>query len=240
MLWSHVCRNYKAINFVETLYPYEVVFQGLVNPDLPLRLRTAFCKLMLAVHVDREPQVRCLRRCLLVLPVHTLLATSRWLCCVLVAQKLLQLPNNTRIWNDIHLGSPSPVRAVASSPTHRFDDIKNFISEYFAKRAKCLRAWELEQNVFTLQVLALCKFLVAAGFYSSFDDLKQLVLSLVEMLNGTTDETVDADSRVVASALVAPTPDVQADCTPGVGTAHADRYVLTEWTKPVMEAKVWM
>jgi hypothetical protein len=51
-------RNYKAINLIEKLYPYDAVFSGLVSTDLPYPLRSAFCKLMLAVHVNREPQVR--------------------------------------------------------------------------------------------------------------------------------------------------------------------------------------
>merc|ERR1719181_595477 len=58
-LLAEICfeRNYKGIFQVEALYSYETVLACVANKDLPFELRSRFCRLLLCLHIDREPQV---------------------------------------------------------------------------------------------------------------------------------------------------------------------------------------
>jgi len=58
-MFAEICydRNYKGIYQIEALYQYEVVLACMASQDLDFRLRTRFTRLLLTLHIDREPQV---------------------------------------------------------------------------------------------------------------------------------------------------------------------------------------
>ena len=134
----------------------QVVFTGLTSGELPLPFRSAFCKVMLAVHVNREPQVGRVSDGLhrgALAGGQSRVCTPWLLCNAVVLQKLLQLPNNTRVWADARSELPT----APETGDNTFSQLKVFIIEHFTSCGGHQRSWEPELNYFTLQVLALCK-----------------------------------------------------------------------------------
>ncbi len=48
-------RNYKGINELEPIFPIEIVYNCMNNPEYEPRLRAGFAKVFLYLHVDRSP-----------------------------------------------------------------------------------------------------------------------------------------------------------------------------------------
>ncbi len=76
---------------------------------------------------------------------------------VSLSQKLLQLPNNTRVWADAR----SELPMFPDVGDNKFAKLKVFIINHFKSCGGSQRSWEPELNHFTLQVLALCKYVVS-------------------------------------------------------------------------------
>lgn len=188
-LFSEICydRNYKGIFSVESLYKFDTVLACMRAKTLPFEIRAHCTKMLLCVHVDREPQ------------------------CI------AQLPNYTRTQCHTTPGADMP------SEGRDFQDVKQFILEYFDEMGGSARAWDEHKNQMTLHVLDIVHFLVSAGFYSNLSDMAALVNPLVHNLDGTNDQTFDAD-------------DQRTVCD----SENQLRYHQREGTVEIMEAKLKM
>jgi len=188
-LFAEICfaRNYKGIYQIEALYQYEVVLACMASKDLPPELRARFTRLLLTLHIDREPQV------------------------------VVQVPNFTRT----NTNTTPQMGFVDGEGARDFRDIKAFVVKYFDEMMPCSRAWEMDKNQMSLNVLEVALFLTQAGFYTQAKDVRTLVNPLISCMDGTLDLTYPAE-------------DMRPD------PKNILRYEQTEGTVPIMEAKVKM
>jgi len=162
-LLSDLClqRNYVAINFLKTVYTYDLCFSTISDETLTWELRTAFAKLLNTLWLDKNPY------------------------------QPLNVPQYLVSWDDITPEKCAEITSSDLDEVHakRFDSLKEYLRNYYTQLAKegCNKIYEEERNKFTSVMLELSINMVRFGLYKSVDRLKELTRPLLIVLNGMKD-----------------------------------------------------
>ncbi|XP_076840863.1 inositol 1,4,5-trisphosphate-gated calcium channel ITPR2 isoform X1 [Brachyhypopomus gauderio] len=160
-LFAKMCldRQYLAINQISTHMPVELILRCMCDEYLPFNIRASFCRLMLHMHVDRDPQEA-------VVPVRF-----------------------ARLWNEIPSRVTVKeyeyeFRDLSREEMKRkFTNTMEFVDDYLKEVVNQHSPFgDEEKNELTLEVINLARNLVYFGFYS-FHELLGLTRTLLAILD---------------------------------------------------------
>uniref|UniRef100_A0A3Q0QQ57 Inositol 1,4,5-trisphosphate receptor n=1 Tax=Amphilophus citrinellus TaxID=61819 RepID=A0A3Q0QQ57_AMPCI len=160
-LFAKMCldRQYLAINQISNQLPVDLILRCMYDDCLPYDLRASFCRLMLHMHVDRDPQES-------VVPVR-------------YARLWTEIPYTITI-DEFEYESTDSSREEMKrkfAPTMEFVEeyLRDVVSQPFPFADK-------DKNELTLVVVNLARNLVYFGFYS-FSELLRLTRNLLSILD---------------------------------------------------------
>ncbi|CAF1314468.1 unnamed protein product [Adineta steineri] len=166
-LFSHMCfdRQYLAIDNLTLELPIELILTCIKSENLPADLRAAFCRLMIHIHVNRDPQEEVTRI------------------------------KYARLWNQvkpsISLSDYDQTLSGSLEPTEKeenrikFESTMKFVEDYLKTVVQQPNSFsDREQNKLTHEVVNLARRLIFFGFYS-FEDLLKLTQTLLGILDSS-------------------------------------------------------
>ncbi|KDO32192.1 hypothetical protein SPRG_03409 [Saprolegnia parasitica CBS 223.65] len=162
-LYCALCmdRNYTCIRCLAGSFPRASLLACVQDPALSRSIRAVLLNLLVALHLDCEPQTP------------------------------LPSPNYTRIWKEVLLHQDKlPVARDGMYSTDDwtfFGQLQTLAMTYFRKQNGLVIITEAAQNDLTLAFVRLCKKMVAFGLFRSIAELGALVLELVKLLDSRTD-----------------------------------------------------
>ncbi|KAG7217361.1 hypothetical protein INR49_021528 [Caranx melampygus] len=160
-LFAKMCldRQYLAINQISSQLPVDLILRCMFDDCLPYNLRASFCRLMLHMHVDRDPQEA-------VVPVR-------------YARLWTEIPSKITIHEFEYESTDSSREEMKRkfAPTMEFVEeyLKDVVSQHFPFGDK-------DKNELTLEVVNVARNLVYFGFYS-FSELLRLTRTLLAILD---------------------------------------------------------
>lgn len=173
-LLSDLCldRNYVAIDYLESIYTFDLCFKVLSNSELNYELRSAFASLFQNLWICKKPY-----------------------------QPLI-LPRYLVLWDDLSKKSCEGIVSAAEDLTIFEDLIVFLKGYFEAQaELGCMKVYETSQNSFTLVLLEMTAKLVEYGFYKKIKDLQGLVKPLLVLLNGMKDAMTELQYKVFKRAL---------------------------------------
>ncbi|CAF1170496.1 unnamed protein product [Adineta ricciae] len=164
-LFSHMCfdRQYLAIDNLSAELPIELILTCIKSENLPPDLRAAFCRLMIHIHVNRDPQEEVTRI------------------------------KYARLWNQVKptitLNDYDQTISGSLDPSEKqenrinFESTMKFVEDYLKTVVQQPNSFaDGEQNKLTHEVVNLARRLIFFGFYS-FEDLLKLTQTLLGILD---------------------------------------------------------